>query len=69
MKEGWEEDEFVVLHFEATAAFVDATFAEDEDLFAARECVDDDGPFFKGWCHGGRSWGNIGTMANGLKME
>ena len=68
MEEGWEEDEFVVLHFEAAAAFMDAAFAQDEDLFAARESVDDDGPFFEGWCHGRRSWGNQGTMANGLKM-
>ena len=51
MEEGWEEDEFIVLHFEAAAAFVNAAFAEDEDLFAARESVHDDGPFFEGGCH------------------
>ena len=66
MKEGWEEDEFVVLHFEATAAFVDAAFAQDEDLFAARESIDDDSPLFEGRCHGVRSCGNNGTMANRL---
>jgi hypothetical protein len=69
MEEGWEEDEFVVLHSKAATAFVNAAFAEDEDLFAARECVDHDGPFFEGGCHGrkvaegldhGKSIGKVG---------
>ena len=66
MEQSWEEDEFVVLHFEAAAAFVDAAFAQDEDLFTARESIDDDSPLFEGRCHGVRSCGNNGTMANRL---
>ena len=53
MEEGREKDEFVVLHLEPAAAFVKAAFAQDKDLFAARESVHDDGPFLEGWCHGG----------------
>ena len=69
MEKGGEKDEFVVLHFETAAAFMNATFAQDEDLFAAGEGVDHDGPFFEGWRHGrkvaegvshGKSIGKIG---------
>ena len=60
MEESREEDEFVVLHFKAAAAFVNAAFAKDEDLFAAREGVHDDGPFFEGGCHSKESGGRVG---------
>jgi len=47
VKLGGEKPELFVLDVKLAALFANATFAEDEGLFAATECIDNDSPFFK----------------------
>jgi hypothetical protein len=55
MEERRKEQEAFVLGPEATAAFCDAAFAQDEGLISAAQRVDHDGPFLERGLHGWRT--------------
>src|ERR1022692_766364 len=47
MKQGGEEQELRVLDLEPAGSLDQSAFAQDNDLLAAQQRIDDDGPLFK----------------------
>ena len=47
MKEGREEQELAMLGLETSSTFVNAAFAQDENLLTPREGIHHDGPLFE----------------------
>jgi hypothetical protein len=51
MEECRKQEELWVIQCEALATFTDATFAEDQNLLAAAQGIDHNGPFLKSNAH------------------
>jgi hypothetical protein len=63
MEKGGQEQELRMLHLKPAFAFADAAFAQDNDLLAAPQRIDDDSPFFECGPHPG-SLGTISAFCN-----
>jgi len=51
VEQSWEKQKLRVFNLKSIRAFAQSAFAEDEDLFAAGQSIDDDGPFFERGSH------------------